>query len=50
MKKKIFNQVQIARAVELGLGATSPDDIDIIAADDESTPYRDEISAILQRG
>jgi len=50
MKKKIFHQVQIARAVELGLGVASPEDIELIAADEASTHYRDEIAAILRRG
>jgi len=50
MKRKIFDQVQIARAVELGLGVSSPDEIDLIAADDASVNYRDEIASILRRG
>lgn len=47
MKKKIFHQVQIARAAALGLGVSSPDQIDLMAADDGSIPYRDRIAAIL---
>jgi uncharacterized protein (DUF362 family) len=50
MGKKIFDQEQIARAVELGLGATSPVDIELIAADRESQGYRDQVSAILNKG
>ena len=50
MKPKIFEQEQIARAVELGLGASSPAEIDLALADDQSRDYRDTIDAILQKG
>jgi hypothetical protein len=36
MKTKIFKQEQIARAVELGLGASSPSQIQILAADEKA--------------
>ncbi|MDI6763409.1 MAG: DUF362 domain-containing protein [Thermodesulfobacteriota bacterium] len=36
MKPKIFDQEQIARAVELGLGASSPSEIEVIPADEKS--------------
>ncbi|MHC1745505.1 MAG: DUF362 domain-containing protein [Syntrophobacteraceae bacterium] len=36
MNRRIFEQEQIARAVELGLGASSPSEIDLIAADEAS--------------
>src|SRR4030043_1818813 len=36
MKRKIFEQEQIARAVELGLGASSPSEIELIPADEDS--------------
>lgn len=49
MKLKIFEQEQIARAVELGLGASSPSEIDVIAADDQSQEYRDQVVEILQK-
>jgi uncharacterized protein (DUF362 family) len=32
----IFEQEQIARAVELGLGASSPDEIEVVAVNDEA--------------
>lgn len=35
-KGKIFEQEQIARAVELGLGASSPDEIEVVAVNDEA--------------
>jgi uncharacterized protein (DUF362 family) len=47
MNTRIFDQEQIARAAELGLGASSPADIDLISADDTSREYRDRIAAIL---
>ena len=50
MKPKIFEQEQIARAVELGLGVSSPSEIDIIAEDDPSREYRDRVLEILQPG
>ena len=50
MNTKIFEQEQIARAADLGLGASSPTDIDLISADDASREYRDRIAAILNEG
>jgi uncharacterized protein (DUF362 family) len=39
MNRRIFDQEQIARAVELGLGAASPSEIDLIPVDDQSREY-----------
>ena len=50
MGTKIFDQEQIARAVELGLGASSPAAIDLIAADEKSKEYRDRVAGILNKG
>lgn len=50
MAPKIFDQEQIARAVELGLGASSPQAIELVAADQESRGVRDQIRQVLQRG
>jgi uncharacterized protein (DUF362 family) len=50
MKRKIFEQEQIARAAELGLGAASPSEIEVIPADKNSQEYRDRIVEILKRG
>lgn len=50
MKPKIFDQEQIARAVELGLGASSPSAIEVIAADRRSQEYRDRVVEILRGG
>ncbi len=50
MKPKIFEQEQIAWAVELGLGATSPSEIEVTAADENSRDLRDRAVAILRQG
>jgi len=50
MKPKIFEQEQIARAVELGLGASSPTEIEVIPTDARSREYRDRVVKILGNG
>jgi len=50
MKRKIFDQEQIARAVELGLGASSPSEIELVAADDSSQAYMDRVAEIVSKG
>ena len=50
MRAKIFEQKQIARAVELGLGAASHMDIEVIAADKQSLEYRNRVVQILDKG
>ena len=50
MGRKIFEQEQIARAVELGLGATSTSSIEVIPADEKSRDYRDRVVEILNKG
>ena len=50
MKPKIFKQEQIARAVELGLGVSSPSEIDLFPADEPSRAYRDRIMEMLKKG
>jgi len=50
MNTKIFKQEQIARAMELGLGASSPSAIEVIPADEKSQDYRDRVVEILRRG
>ena len=50
MGRKIFEQEQIARAVELGLGVTRPGDIEIVTADDESSRYAESLRSILLQG
>ncbi len=50
MRPAIFDQPQLARAAELGLGASSARQIDVFAADDQSREYRDRITEILMDG
>jgi uncharacterized protein (DUF362 family) len=48
MEKKIFEQEQIARAVELGLGITRPGEIEIVTSDEVSSKYADRLMDILR--
>jgi uncharacterized protein (DUF362 family) len=48
--KKIFEQEQIQRAVELGLGITGPDQIEIVTADAESRSIAEALKKILTQG
>ena len=50
MNTKIFKQEQIARAAEIGLGATSPAEINVVAASKESRQYRDRVVELLNAG
>jgi uncharacterized protein (DUF362 family) len=50
MKPRIFEQEQIARAADLGLGASTPSEIEVIPADEKSRDYRDRIAEILRKG
>jgi uncharacterized protein (DUF362 family) len=44
---RIYAQEQIARAVELGLGVDSPEQIELITDDPESAAYAEEIREVL---
>jgi uncharacterized protein (DUF362 family) len=46
---KIFEQEQIARAVELGLGVESPAKIEIVTADADSEAYAGRITELLMQ-
>jgi uncharacterized protein (DUF362 family) len=46
----IFQQAQIARAVELGLGVGGPDEIELVTGDPDSETYAAEIQEILIQG
>ncbi len=46
----IFEQQQIARAVELGLGVSGPAQIELLTGDAESEAYAIQIREILARG
>jgi uncharacterized protein (DUF362 family) len=50
MSTKIFEQEQIQRAVELGLGVDTPGHIDIVTADAAGKAYADKLKALLERG
>jgi uncharacterized protein (DUF362 family) len=50
MTRPIFAQKQIARAVELGLGAASPEAIELVATDPAGEDFRDRVAAILFQG
>ncbi len=50
MSKRIFEQEQIARAVEIGLGVKSPDQIEIVTGDEESRKYAAKLKDILSQG
>ena len=48
--RPIFEQDQIKRAVELGLGIRGPDEIELVPADDSSTEVAKRIEAVLSNG
>jgi uncharacterized protein (DUF362 family) len=50
MNTKIFQQEQIRRAVELGIGISSPDRIDIVTGDEISRLSAVKLEAILAQG
>jgi uncharacterized protein (DUF362 family) len=47
---KIFDQDQIKRAVELGLGVKSAKDIEIVTGDQDSETYADVVREIIAKG
>jgi uncharacterized protein (DUF362 family) len=47
MGKRIFDHSQISRAVELGLGIRSAEDIEIVTGDEMSREYAERINEIL---
>jgi uncharacterized protein (DUF362 family) len=50
MSRPVFEQEQMARAVELGLGAPGPDAIEIVTPDTDSRACADALRAILAEG
>jgi len=50
MGRRIFDQEQIARAAELGLGASSPEEIELVPADKKSREYCSRLGEILNQG
>ena len=50
MGRKIFEQDQMKRAVEIGLGVTGPEQIKIVTKDPASTVYAEKLKSILLQG
>jgi uncharacterized protein (DUF362 family) len=50
MGTPIFAQEQIARAVEVGLGAGGPGDIELVSDDAEGLSYAARLEGILAQG
>jgi uncharacterized protein (DUF362 family) len=50
MERGIFEQEQIARAVELGLGAAGPAQVEIVTEDEESRAYAAGVRRMLDLG
>lgn len=50
MDRRIFQQEQIARAVELGLGVGSASDVEIVTGDGESAVYAERVRRLLALG
>jgi uncharacterized protein (DUF362 family) len=50
MGRRIFEQEQIARAVELGLGVSGPGEIELVTSDAESQAYASRLERILADG
>lgn len=50
MGRKIFEQEQIKRAAELGLGVSSPQQVELTASDEASRLYVEKLKAILAEG
>jgi len=48
MDKRIFEQEQISRAVELGLGVSGPEEIEIISNDEEGKAYAERLRGYLR--
>jgi len=50
MGRKIFEQEQIKRAVELGLGVSKPEQIELVTPDKPSQEYAKKVKSILAQG
>ena len=50
METPIFEQEQISRAVELGLGVSRPEDIAIVSDDDAGKKYAARLTEVLRQG
>jgi uncharacterized protein (DUF362 family) len=50
MKPRIFEHEQISRAASLGLGASSPSEIEVVASDEKSQDDRERVMETLKQG
>ena len=50
MGRKIFDQEQIQRAVELGIGIDKPELVEFVTKDKASGEYAEKIQSILMQG
>jgi uncharacterized protein (DUF362 family) len=50
MSRKIFEQEQIARAAEIGLGVRTPDQIELVTGDSGSADFAGKLQEILKQG
>lgn len=50
MKPRIFEHEQISRAASLGLGASSPSEIEVVASDEKSQDDRERVMEALKQG
>jgi uncharacterized protein (DUF362 family) len=50
MDRRIFEQDQIRRAVELGLGARGPEDINLVPVDEQSKVVAERLRGVLDEG
>ena len=44
---RVFEQEQLARAVELGLGVSGPEQIELVTGDEASAAYAEQLRAVL---
>ena len=50
MDRKVFEQDQLRRAAELGLGASNPGEVELIPVDDKSAEITEKIRTVLEKG
>lgn len=50
MDRRIFEQDQLRRAAELGLGASGPGEIELLPVDDDSLQSTEQIQGVLEKG
>ncbi len=50
MGRRITEQEQISRAIELGLGVSSPEAVELVTPDEESRLYAAKLNSILKQG